>query len=194
MCVCVCVCVFARVCLLSPIWPYGTPLTVACQAPLSIEFSRQVYWSELLFPSAGDLPNPGIKPASLASSIDRWVLYQLGHREAICKHKTLNHWAEGLQLTRCACVHSRFSWVWLFATLRTVAQQAPLSMGFSRQEYWSGLPCPPSGGLPDPGIKPVPPALQVDILPPFHLGSPTQYCKSTILQKIFDWVVLQSLS
>ena len=40
-------------------------------------------------------------------------------------------------------------------TLRTVAHQAPLSMGFSRQEYWSGLPCPSPGDLPDPGIEPV---------------------------------------
>ena len=42
----------------------------------------------------------------------------------------------------------------LFVTLWTAARQAPLSMGFSRQEYWSGLPCPPPGDLPDPGIKP----------------------------------------
>ena len=42
----------------------------------------------------------------------------------------------------------------LFETLRTVAHQAPLSMGFSRQEYWSGLPCPPPGDLPDQGIEP----------------------------------------
>ena len=42
---------------------------------------------------------------------------------------------------------SRFSRVRLFATLWTVARQAPLSMGFSRQEYWSGLPCPPLGDL-----------------------------------------------
>ena len=41
-----------------------------------------------------------------------------------------------------------------FATPRTVARQALLSMGFSRQEYWSGLPFPPSGDLPDPGIEP----------------------------------------
>ena len=40
------------------------------------------------------------------------------------------------------------------ASLWTAALQAPLSMGFSRQEYWSGLPCPPPGDLPDPGIKP----------------------------------------
>ena len=49
---------------------------------------------------------------------------------------------------------SRFSRVQLFVTLWTVARQAPLSMGSSRQEYWSGLPCPPPGDLPNPGIKP----------------------------------------
>ena len=50
---------------------------------------------------------------------------------------------------------SCFSCVQLLATLWTVAHQAPLPMGFSRQEYWSGLPCPPPGDLPGPGIKPV---------------------------------------
>ena len=62
----------------------------------------------------------------------------------------------------CACMLSRFSCVRPFATLWTVARQAPLSVGFSRQEYWSGLPCPPPGDLPNPGIKPTsptPPAL-----------------------------------
>ena len=53
------------------------------------------------------------------------------------------------------CVLNRFSFVWLFATLWTVALQAPLSMGFSRQEYWSELPCSPPGDLPDPGIEPM---------------------------------------
>ena len=48
---------------------------------------------------------------------------------------------------------SCFSRVQLFVTLWTVARQAPLSMGFSRQEYWSGLSCPPPGDLSDPGIK-----------------------------------------
>ena len=55
-------------------------------------------------------------------------------------------------------VLSRFSCVQLFATL-CVAYQAPLSMGFSRQGYWSGLPCPPPGDLPDPEIEPLSPAL-----------------------------------
>ena len=52
-----------------------------------------------------------------------------------------------------AWVLSCFSSVWLCATPRTVAHQALLSMGFSREEYWSGLLCPPAGDLPDPGIE-----------------------------------------
>ena len=56
-----------------------------------------------------------------------------------------------------------FSHVRLFATSWTVACQAPPSRGFSRQEYWSGLPFPFPGDLPDPGIKPWPPALQADL-------------------------------
>ena len=52
---------------------------------------------------------------------------------------------------------SGFSGVWLSATLWTVGHQAPLPMGFSRQEYWTELSCPPPGGVPDPGIKPVSP-------------------------------------
>ena len=51
------------------------------------------------------------------------------------------------------CVLSHLSHVWLCATLWTVARQGPLSMGFSRQESWSGLPCPSPGGLPNLGIK-----------------------------------------
>ena len=54
--------------------------------------------------------------------------------------------------------------VQLFVTPWPVAYQAPLSMGFSRQEYWSGLPFPFPGDLPDPGIKPGSPTLQADAL------------------------------
>ena len=53
----------------------------------------------------------------------------------------------------------------LFATPWTIAHQAPLSMEFSRQEYWSGLPFPSPGYLPNPGIEPRSPALQADTLP-----------------------------
>ena len=72
---------------------------------------------------------------------------------------------------------SHFSPVQLFVTLWTVAHQAPLSMGFSRQEYWSGLPFPSLGNLPNPGIEPGSPALQTDSLPTELLGSPTHIGK-----------------
>ena len=81
----------------------------------------------------------------------------------------------GPELTLVACVLSRFSRVWLFATTWTAARQAPLSMGFSRQGCWTALPCLSPGDLPDPGIKavsPVSPALQVDSLPPEPPGKP----------------------
>ena len=56
----------------------------------------------------------------------------------------------------CLCTHAQsLSHVRLFATLWTIARQAPLSMGFSRQEYWNGLPCSPPGDLSDSGIKPM---------------------------------------
>ena len=60
----------------------------------------------------------------------------------------------------------------LFETLWTVARQAPLSMGFSRQEYWSGLPFPSPRVLPNPGIEPGSPALQADALSSEPPGKP----------------------
>ena len=56
-------------------------------------------------------------------------------------------------------VLSHFSHVWLFVSLQTVACQAPLFIGFPRQEYWSGLPSPSPGDLPNPGIEPTSPGL-----------------------------------
>ena len=80
-------------------------------------------------------------------------------------------------LRLCMRVLSR-SVVYDSATLWTVARQAPLSMGFSKQEYWSALPCLPPGDLPNPGIKPTSPeapALQVGSLPLSYRGSPKSY-------------------
>ena len=68
-----------------------------------------------------------------------------------------------------------FSHVQLFATLWTVAHEAPLSLGFSKQEYWSGLPCPPPRDLPDPETELMSPALLHCgwiHYPLSHLGSP----------------------
>ena len=78
----------------------------------------------------------------------------------------------------CGCVQSCFSCVQLLATLWTVASQPPLSMGFPRQGYWSGLPRSPSGDLSNQGIRlisPESPALQVDSLLLSHQGSTYLY-------------------
>ena len=72
----------------------------------------------------------------------------------------------------CLSVKS-LSHVQLFATPWTVACQAPLSMGFSEQEYWSGLPFPSPGDLPNPGIEPRSPALQADALSSEPPGKPS---------------------
>ena len=69
------------------------------------------------------------------------------------------------------CMLSCFSCVQLFVIPWTLAHQAPLSMGFPRQEYWNGLPCPSPGDLPDPGIKPASPespALAGGVLYRYH--------------------------
>ena len=67
-----------KVKLLSCAWLFSTPWTVAHQAPLSMEFSRQEYWSELPFPSPGDRPNPGIKPRSPTLQADTLPSLPLG--------------------------------------------------------------------------------------------------------------------
>ena len=96
-------------------------------------------------------------PGLFQARILEWVAISFsktggcGHRSHYLSHakRAPYHWKK---------VKS-FSHVRLFATPWTVAQQAPLSIGFSRQEYWSGLPFPSPGDLPDPGIEPGSPAL-----------------------------------
>ena len=77
-------------------------------------------------------------------------------------------------LTRSSvCVYQSLSHVRLFATPWTAAHQAPLSMGFSRQQYWNGWPCPPPGDLPDPGIEPTSPTFGQIFYHLSHQGNPT---------------------
>ena len=75
------------------------------------------------------------------------------------------------------------SHVRLFATPWTVAYQASPSMGFSRREYWSGLPFPSPGDLPNPGIKPGSPALEADAL----TSEPPQMGKNSNRDRLFSW-------
>ena len=70
------------------------------------------------------------------------------------------------------CMLNHFSHVQLFTTLWTIAHQTLLSMGFSRQAYWSELPCPPPGDLPNPGTELWSPTLQTDSLPSEPPGKP----------------------
>ena len=87
-------------------------------------------------------------------------------------------------LHNCACVLTCFSCVQLFATLWLIALHAPLSMGFSMQQYWNALPCPPPGNFPNPGIEPVSlavPALQADSSPLRPLWRPLSSLKAYCL-------------
>ena len=71
-----------------------------------------------------------------------------------------------LLIIKCMCMQSYSSSQILLQLSQTAARQAPLPMGFSRQQYWSGLPCPPPGDLPDPGTDP-----HLLCLPPRQAGS-----------------------
>ena len=106
-----------------------------------MEFSRQEYWSGLPFPSPRDLSNPGIEPGSPALQADALPSEPPG--KPLCAGQLL------------LLLLSHFSRVRLCATLWAVAYQTPLAMGFSRQEYWSGLPCAPPEDLLNPEIEPV---------------------------------------
>ena len=144
---------------------FVTPWTVAHQAPLSMGFSRQEYWSGLPFPPPGDLPNPGMEPESPAFPALAYKFFSTVSPVAAAAAKSLQscptlcdsidgsprgssvlgfprqeYWS-GVPFPSPmhACMLSRFSCVQLCVTPWTAAHQVPLSMGFSRQEYWSGV-------------------------------------------------------
>ena len=155
---------------LSSVQLFRTPWAVAHQAPLSMAFSRQEYWSRFPFPSSRDLSHPGIEPASLMTPM--------------LADKFLTNWTTGEVLHSLLC-ESESEVAQSCLTLCgpwTVAHQAPPSMGFSRQEYWSGLPFPSPGDLPNPGIEARSPTLQADALTSVPPGKPLKY-KNTVSQK-----------
>ena len=165
------------------VWLFETLWTVAHQAPLSMGFSRQESWGGLLCPPPEELPKLGIEPSTPASpalqadSFYCWttggclllINYSFSNRTEIHwpipNDKRTNHLSWSLKV-------KPLSRIQLFVTLWTVAYQAPPSMEFSRQEYWSGLPFPFPGDLPDPGLEPGFPSLQADALPSELPGKP----------------------
>ena len=124
------------------------PLQVSCM--WSCSFPNTVYLRDCLLPTDSS-----------------WLSHQI-LVDSVCEGLHLGSRFCLIGLSVCLSVSERvFSHVWLFATLWTADPQAPLSVGFSRQEYWRRLPFPSPGDLPDPGIKPAlpaSPALQVDTL------------------------------
>ena len=117
-------------------------------------FSRQ-YRGGLVFPTSGDLLNPGIEQEFPTLAGRFFINCTTCEGTYVMKVKV-----KSLSIVR------------LFVTPWTVAHQAPPSMGFSRQEYWSGLPFPSPGHLSDPGIEPRSPALQADALTSEPPGKP----------------------
>ena len=162
---------------LSRVRLFATPWTVVYQAPLSMESSRQEYWSGLPFPSPGDLPDPGIEPRSPA--LQAWILNLVSpdSQTDIARQieKDLEELTQSRSLRYLGYVPV-LSLVRLFATPRTIVHQTPLSMKLSRQKYCSSrLPFPIPGDLPDPGIKPMSPAssaLPKGFFTTVHMESP----------------------
>ena len=153
-------------------------------------FPRQEYWCVLPFPSPGDLPDSGIKSVSLMSlhwqmliwnqEVSQEELHTSRRRNLPVSREQISD-AGGL-LAKCPTL----------ATPRIVACQAPLSMGFPRQEYWSGLSFPSPGDLPNPRIEHKSPALQADYLltdlggkPQEQIGSPQIQRAGRMLQAKF---------
>ena len=133
----------------------ATPWTAAYQAPPSMGFSRQEYWSWVPLPSPWTWPNWD----SWDSSRNLWSTEVTRQALAGC-----------LLPVPGTCMPSGS---WPSVTPWSVARQAPLSMGLPRQEYWSGLPFPSPGDLPDPGMEPMSPCIGKQVLYHWHyLGSP----------------------
>ena len=91
--------------VLSCVWLFATPWTVACQAPRSMEFSRQEYWSGLPYPSPGDLPNLGIKPGSPASPalVGRFFNTELSVKPCACQNLVVSFASNFIFQSRPSC-------------------------------------------------------------------------------------------
>ena len=126
--ICVCVCVLSCALLFVSSW------IVAHKASLSMEFSKQEHWIGLQFPALGDLPNPGIKTASLVSCIGRWILYHCTICEACEGILSLQilFWPDGRGFLNYLLVN------WARSPLKRQTSQAEREQDYS-QEFNSSL-------------------------------------------------------
>ena len=161
--------------LLSRVLLFATPWN----APLSMEFARQEYWSGLPFPSSEVLSDLGIRLVSSALQADYLLSEQQGNLP------------KGRIQSNVLCSH-----VQLFETHMYWACQAPLSMGLSRQECWNGLPFSSPRGLPNSGIEPSSSELKADSLPyeqlsdkiiVANLNNQMKYISQNSKQNIQNW-------
>ena len=144
----VCACVLSCSVLADSLWPHELWLArLFCLW----NFSRQEYWRIPPFPPPRDLPDPGIKPASPGLAGRFFTTEQPGKPCWMNIHEEINCCLLNLKEAAKSCLTVKIPW--------TVACQAYPSMGFLRQENWSGVPFPFPSDLPDPGIKLTSPAL-----------------------------------
>ena len=172
-----------RVCTSSPsATPLSSEQTLSCNCVPCSLFLPWLGWQDsalwsLLWLSQGSRPpvisellvsrsclHHGAVPqrSPLPCSTDAWDHGAVLLTQHVLMHRLLSSPSYVFSLSFTWSEVKSLSRVWLFATPWTAARQAPLFMGFSRQEYWSGLPFPSPGDFPNPGIKPGSPALQAD--------------------------------
>ena len=120
-------------------------LNMINQGPLSEEFNDENIWLLLIWANKGGLISKRF--AELNTLLQMHI-----NTQSILAFTFIERNLGNNPPAAVAAAASCFSRVWLFVNLGTVTGEAPLSMGFSRQEYWSGLPCPPPGDFPHPGI------------------------------------------
>ena len=171
----------------SPVQLFATLWSVACQAPLSMGFSTQEYWSGLPCPPPGDLLHPQIEPVSLMSpALARgfFTTSTKARQKLLIIRKKIIYIYYVIQ--KGDCYFSRLVMSDSFATPWTIAHQAYLSMGFPKQEYWNGLPFPSPWALPDPGVEPTSLALAGGFFTteppgkPLHKGSFSLHITETL--------------
>ena len=138
-----------------------------------LSLGKEIPWRTKWQPTSVFLPGKSHRQRIL-QGYSPWDCKRVGHGLGTKQQRQHNR-----------CTHTQLaayssSRVRLFATTWTVAHKVPLSIGFSRQEYWSGFLCPPPRDLPDPGMEPRSPALQADSLLLSHQGTPPRPYTCTI--------------